>query len=233
MNLRSPDTDSYRHERKFLVSEFSQYEIEAQIKLHPAMFSEIYQPRFVNNLYFDSPGRRHYFDNIDGIADRVKVRIRWYGDLFGTVAKPVLELKLKHGLAGRKNSCPLVPFSIDRDFKVNTVLEVFKKSDISEYLRSNLISLEFSLLNRYQRKYFQSADRKYRITIDSEMTFYQIQAHNNTFLYKTVDLMNTVVELKYALSEDQHVEEISNHFPFRISRNSKYINGIERLYGFL
>ena len=46
--------NNWRFERKFLISQMSEPEIEAVVKSHPAMFSEIYHERHVNNIYFDS-----------------------------------------------------------------------------------------------------------------------------------------------------------------------------------
>ena len=88
-------------------------EIEALVNLHPAIFSQIYHPRFVNNLYLDSLSLNSYFCHVNGLKDRVKVRIRWYGDLFGPVDEPVLELKIKRGSLGRKESFPLASFRGD------------------------------------------------------------------------------------------------------------------------
>jgi len=220
----------YRYERKFFVSELTSAEIELMVKLHPASFSEIYQERFINNIYFDSFDMINYFDNIDGLKDRVKVRIRWYGQLFGFVDKPVLEFKIKRGSVGKKESFPLVPFTVDENFQKDTIIDVFKRSKIPEILILDLDRMEASLLNRYTRKYFESADRSYRITIDSGMEFYQIRAYNNTFLRKSKDLTNTIIELKYKIEKDQNVHQISNYFPVRISRSSKYITGIESIY---
>ena len=93
-----PLSGNYRYERKSVISELTKNEIKALIKLHPAMFLESYPPRFVNNLYLDSVGMNNYFDNMAGLKERVKVRIRWYGRLFGSVEKPTLELKIKNGL---------------------------------------------------------------------------------------------------------------------------------------
>lgn len=222
--------NDYRYERKFFVSALTGPEIELMVKLHPASFSEIYHERFINNIYLDSVDMRNYFDNVDGLRDRVKVRIRWYGDLFGYIDKPVLELKIKRGLVGRKESYPLVPFSMDENLERNTLVDVFSRSEIPEILRLDLNWLEASLLNRYRRKYFQSADRRYRITIDSDMEFYQIRAYNNAFLHRSVDRDSLVVELKYTTENDQHVEQIANLFPVRVTRSSKYVNGIERVY---
>ena len=86
---------SFRYERKFLVSELNRFEIESIVRLHPAIFSEIYHQRSVNNIYFDTMNVSNYLDNINGVKQRLKVRIRWYGDLFGFIDKSVLEFKIK------------------------------------------------------------------------------------------------------------------------------------------
>ena len=87
------DIKTWRYERKFVISELLQQEIELIIRFHPAMFSEIHQPRWVNNIYFDSFGARNYRDNVEGLRNRVKVRLRWYGSFFGLVKELRLEKK--------------------------------------------------------------------------------------------------------------------------------------------
>jgi len=219
-----------RYERKFVVADLTPHEIEAMVRLHPAVFFETYPQRFVNNLYFDSSDLKSYFDNVDGIKDRIKVRIRWYGDLLGLIENPILELKSKNDLVGGKSSFPLMQFTMNENFRLETIAEVFRRAEIPETLQLHLLALEPILLNRYRRKYFQSAGRDFRITLDTEMAFYAINAQNNTFSQKYVDGVNTVVELKYACEKNREAAEISNFFPFRLSKNSKYANGIERLY---
>jgi SPX domain protein involved in polyphosphate accumulation len=220
---------NYRYERKFVVSGLSYHEIESIINLHPAMFSEVYSPRFVNNLYFDSPGMNQYFNNIDGLMERVKVRIRWYGELFGHVDNPTLELKFKRGLVGRKMGFPLPEICIDGFLQKDILLNTLKQSDVPDNLKLDLVSLEFALINRYWRKYFQSVDDRYRITLDTKLESYYVQGHSNTFLHKSIDRNDSVVELKYGPQEDDRVGQICQHFPFRLTKNSKYVNGIESL----
>ncbi len=172
----------------------------------------------------------YYFNNVDGLVERMKVRIRWYGDLFGHIDCPTLELKFKRGLVGRKMRFPLPHICIDESLQKDALLNAFKQSDIPDNLKLDLTSLEFALLNRYQRKYFQSMDSRYRITLDTRLECYYIHGHSNTFLHKSIDLKDPVVELKYAPGEDDGVDQICQHFPFRLSKNSKYVSGIEGLY---
>ena len=89
--------EKWRYERKFFISGLKKEDIEFMVKLHPAIFREIYHERTVNNLYFDSYEMKSYLDNVSGNSQRAKVRIRWYGDLFGIIEKPVLEVKIKRG----------------------------------------------------------------------------------------------------------------------------------------
>jgi SPX domain protein involved in polyphosphate accumulation len=225
-------TGKYRYERKFSISELTRQEVECAVRHNPGMFSEIYHQRFVNNLYFDSFDMESYFDNIDGSKDRSKFRIRWYGDLFGVLEGPVLEIKIRKGLLGKKLSFPLSPFSIEREnFEPNAIVKAVKTSDIPDALKLVLISLEPSLLNQYNRRYYLSADGNYRITIDSEMVFYQANAHNRTFIHKSSDKANTILELKYDQDKDYYADRITSYFPFRITKSSKYADGIGKRPG--
>ena len=221
---------SFRYERKFLVSGLSKYEIESIVKNHPAIFMEAYPQRYVNNIYFDTNSMAYYFDNVEGLSERLKVRIRWYGNLFGFVEAPVLEFKIKKGLVGGKDTFPLNSFQLDEKHSQKVQQELFAESDLPDALVEYLKQLQFSLLNRYCRKYFESADRKFRITIDFDMEFYKLHPANNLFNEKIIDHSNTVVELKYSDKHDDLARSIASHFPFRVTKSSKYASGIERLY---
>ena len=191
------------------------------------MFSEIFHERFVNNIYFDSPNLKFFLDTIEGSAHKIKVRIRWYGNLFGFIKKPVLELKIKKGLVARKESLSLHSFKLDSDFNSQIINKVIHQSDIPEIIKQRLKDLSPTLLNRYRRKYFQSADENYRITTDSDLNFYQIYNLTNTFLNRRFDNINVILELKYGHTMDSKADCITNLFPFRLTKSSKYVTGIE------
>src|SRR5436190_13685235 len=109
-------TELFRYERKFLVPADCGISSDLGIRHNPALFTGIYHPRTVNNIYLDSSALRHYFANLQGAQIRTKVRIRWYDELHGHVALPVLEFKTKQGLLGQKTSFPLKPFHLDGAF---------------------------------------------------------------------------------------------------------------------
>ena len=229
----SVNKEDFRYERKFFISDLTKHEIESLIRLHPAMFVEIFYERFVNNIYFDSVNLKNYSDNVDGNFNRIKIRIRWYGELFGSIEKPVLELKIKNGLLGRKVSYPLCPFILDNDFNADATSTLINKSEIPEILKLNLQSSIPTLLNCYSRKYFQSTDRNYRITIDTNQVFYEIGLHNNAFLRRISDNINVILELKYDRHQEDNSNIITNYFPFRVTKSSKYVNGFRNNFCFL
>ena len=220
----------FRYERKFFITEISSKDIDSIVKLHPAIFSEIFHERSVNNIYFDTPDLNNYFDNIDGNMYRIKSRIRWYGRTFGVIEKPVLELKIKNGLLGRKESYSLDTFKLDSNFNMQKIVQIIQNKNIPEFVKIGIKSSQPTLLNKYNRKYFLSADKRYRITIDTNQVFYRIGSQNNFFLNKIKNELNVILELKYNIDADDDVNRITEHFPFRLTKSSKYISGLEKIY---
>lgn len=217
-----------RQERKFVTREMSAKEIEHLIKIHPCLFRPLYVPRRVNNIYLDSFTLENYHENIDGNKRRLKVRIRWYGDMFSLLKKPVLELKIKNGDIGRKLHFPLVEFSLDKSFSYSFLQEkIFPQSGLPHWLMEKLKLYRPSLLNSYRRSYFLSADKKHRLTIDSDLTYFEINAQSNDFLHSIKDKETFILELKYDQSDDYTISEITQHFPLRLTKSSKYISGID------
>ena len=227
INERSAPAEKGRYERKFVVKSLKYAQIRSIIKHHPAMFSEIYRQRQINNIYLDTIDFKTYFDNVYGNTTRVKVRIRWYGSTFGKVEKPVLELKIKNGLAGRKESFLLDAFVMDEKFSVETLHSALDHTNIPAWVKEKLSGYTPSLLNSYKRQYFLSHDKNIRITIDDKMTYYHIAARNNTFTRKQLDRNSVIVEMKYSLEAAGIASDITQHLPMRMTKSSKYVNGIE------
>ncbi|MDO8509343.1 MAG: VTC domain-containing protein [Nanoarchaeota archaeon] len=222
-----------RHERKFLITHITFRDIENILKLNQAMFLEAFSPRKVNNIYLDSIDLKNYQDNNDGNTKRLKIRVRWYGNLFGKIEKPVLELKIKKGEIGKKLSFPLKSFTLNNNFSFEYLInEVFEKSSLPGWLLEKLKSYQIVLLNSYKRQYFLSSNKKYRITIDSNLDFIEIQNKNNLFKRKYEDRESLIIEIKYDDKNDREVSFISQQFPFRMGKSSKYIMGMNLLFNF-
>jgi SPX domain protein involved in polyphosphate accumulation len=219
---------SYRYERKFLITQLSESQVRSILVRHKAMFFEAYPPRYVNNIYFDTPKLSHYTDNLMGIAERVKVRIRWYHELLGPVVNPILEFKMKSGLVGWKDSFSFPPFTFDQSLTERGFRTIIKGSKLPPEIKHRLEGFRMSLVNRYNRSYYANCDGRFRVTIDTDLSYIKVNPLVNRFLVKNVQNGVVILELKYDREHERLAHQISNAFPFRISRSSKYVDGVER-----
>ena len=73
IGLEQLKSTHWRYERKFVIEGHYRAHVESMIKLHPAMFSEIFHERFVNNIYFDSMNMDNYLENELGTIERGKI----------------------------------------------------------------------------------------------------------------------------------------------------------------
>ena len=217
-----------RYERKFLVSDLTHHEIMRIVRTHPAMFREIYSPRQVNNLYFDTHDIRHYADNLSGLAERTKVRLRWYGDLFGMVSRPTLEVKGKEGVASWKESYPLTELRYPPGGAYDIRSLISERLDASDRVRWRFEVLNATLLNSYSRQYFLSATGEFRLTIDKSVKYYRVGLSGEPYLEQLCDDESLIVELKYKADADQLAENVSSHLPFLVTKSSKYAAGMGR-----
>lgn len=220
--------EGQRFERKF-ITDYSENQAEVLIKQIPGFFSEIYNQRFINNIYFDTPDLKFFSENVLGKDSRQKFRIRWYGDLFGEIIRPVLEVKIKSGLAGSKKSYILKPFIFQKNDKLESIKNSLAISELPYEIAEEMKSLWPQLTNRYKRKYFRSYNKIFRITLDSNIQYFNINKHHNSFINQIKDDSNRIIELKYDVENDNDAGFITNGFPFRLSKNSKYVNGIEQV----
>lgn len=216
-----------RYELKFLAAGHSLADALALVRRHPAAFRATYPPRMVNNVYLDSPGLRDYFDHVSGATNRVKTRIRWYGPLTGPVEKPALERKIKRGAVSGKAVHALPPLTLNGGGFRQVIAEAMGQDELPETVRSALRHLEPSVLNRYWRHYFESADRRFRLTVDSDLQFANVRGAVNPSPARQVGNGLLILELKYAPRHADHATAITNALPFRVTRCSKYVLGIE------
>lgn len=221
-----------RYENKFVFDSSSYELIKNKILLSPFFFNEIYYERKVNNIYLDSYDLENYNDNLIGTKNRIKQRIRWYGN-DKNVISPLLEYKIKYGEMGMKKYYSLPDFIIDDKFDYNNYYNCIKDSADkydSDYLQmiNDINQKRPTLYNSYNRVYFISGDLKYRITIDRTQKFEEI---GDRYLFSHSFMKdNIIVELKYEQEDICGVADILQFLDFRLTRNSKYITGIRGLY---
>ncbi len=224
MNLA---TDDFRHERKLLPVGCAHPVVLDLIRRHPAGFREAYAPRWVNNLYLDSPRLEDYHDHVTGLAERCKSRIRWYGDLRGAIATPVFERKCKKGTLNRKLTSAVPPLTLGTGLNESGLRAVMGEVGLGNSLSRCLEGRQPSLINRYHRHYYLSGDGRVRLTVDSHLSFYTPERVDAMLASSAPPDYEVVIELKYAPNDSDSAAEIANGFPCRIARCSKYVLGIE------
>lgn len=217
-------TDQPRYERKFLVSGMSLAHVLHVVRMNPALFRTMFEPRWINNIYFDSIDLRAFAGTIEGIRDRIKIRIRWYGDPAGTIDRPVLELKRKRGFVSVKDRFPLSSWQTGTRFSADSMRKHLETANLPAEIRELLKTTRPTLFNRYFRSYTVSHCGSYRITIDNRLQFRRLFDMEGAA--QAVSALDLVLEIKYGIEADTGAQSITQGFPFRMTRNSKYATGI-------
>lgn len=224
------DLATYRYERKFSIPYHARNTTDRILRSNPASFREVYQPRYINNIYYDTLYLKHYNENIEGLAKRAKIRIRWYGELIRHDIVAQLELKCKQGEIGFKQEFPLPVRQLHAGFSKNDLISWLTEANVTPGLKYLLSNLQPILINRYYRRYFLSADGCFRATIDTHLEYFPLYEYGNRLNFAYHDHNKTVLELKYAPHLDSKASAIGRYFPYRLDKSSKYIDGVEFLH---
>ena len=181
----------------------------------------------INNIYFDTSHNFFYFQHIDGVMDRIKIRIRWYENSDYFNKKFFLEIKRKINHISKKYRIELT------GFKLSDLQNFFITDHIPKVFRSDFIN--FNNLNYCRPKIFNSYSREYfvidgnlenRVTYDSDLNFYKINDFMKKYQYFKSNI--SLIEHKY-LSKLEHKGKIFNNNLTK-TNFSKYIYGVTQLY---
>ncbi|MGC9348647.1 MAG: VTC domain-containing protein [Anaerolineae bacterium] len=203
-------------------------DIEAWVRVHPAHWRVAYPSRQVNNIYFDTLTYMGLNDNLSGVADRAKVRLRWYGKDVTRVANGILEVKRKAGHAGWKE---LHAVSADLDLASSW-------RDLTRALRLGISGAACCwldrcpmpvLINHYRRSYYETPDGVLRLTIDADLQAYDQRSLTHPNLLRAAHLdPYVVIELKASVDPGaaRRLADALAHFPVGADRFSKYVQGV-------
>lgn len=210
-----------RYERKFWLSGHTVSQAAVLVRSLPEGFHEAYPPRRVNNVYWDTPGLTAYDEHVQGVANRCKVRVRWYGETDIPTRKTVVEWKLRHGTTGSKRAFPFPQPGVGPD-----------RETAHPPSPSNLGDLQPVLYNRYWRQYFCSIGERLRITLDVRIEFMaagNLGPESTHWLPLPDSLCGVLLELKYAPEDAAAAAKVAQRLPTRLTRFSKYIRGVQVL----
>lgn len=205
----------YRYERKYLIRNLDLPSFLYEI--YNNHFFEVFKERRINNLYYDDVDFNSLMDNIDGLSERKKFRIRWYGNTFENSNKQ-FEIKSKSEFLNTKKVFNIGKYKIKDFADFNSSFE-----KLCGYLRlkdpKKLFLFEnksLNIFNTYSRKYFLSRDEEIRITIDDNLEFYSPLTKN---IFKE---SNVIIEIKY----NNDINFLNNFNQLTLSKYSKYVKGI-------
>ena len=212
---------SWRHETKYTVPLAAAGLVAGRLPLLPQGLREIYPPRWVNSLYFDAPTKERYLQTVEGFGWRNKVRVRWYGEVWGEVAAARLEIKRKAGHAGSKETAELPPFRLSR----STPGRVLRRLAATAVARLPATGLEPVLLTRYRRGYWATRDGLLRLTLDRDVRYLGLGGLGFAATWRHDPAL--VVELKYDVEQRPAAEALAQELGLRWTRNSKYARGLQ------
>ena len=182
---------------------------------------KVYNDRLINSIYYDDENYCTAQDNLAGITNRRKYRIRWYGSEFKNF---IYEIKIKKNNLGEKISLKSNQnllkignlFSFNNDF--------LKKEENKFFLNYiNNFNLFPQVKIKYLRSYFIYKNR-IRITYDRNIN-YELLKNSYSVKDNTNDFMN-VIELKFNPNDNLLALELIKNSKLVPKRFSKYLRGL-------
>tara|TARA_X000001036_G_scaffold375591_1_gene364505 strand:- start:80 stop:715 length:636 start_codon:yes stop_codon:yes gene_type:complete len=170
----------------------------------------LFPERIVNSIYFDNRNLNMYFESVEGVLPRKKIRLRLYKSenyLKNFINNTNLEFKIS---------------SVEGRYKISKKNMANDMKNIQHGISDKDYGLCKPVLNvTYLRTYYKI--NGIRLTIDRKINYKKIK-FSKILPYSIQDKLN-VVELKYSSNEIDN--KILDLFPFQFNRFSKYCRGIE------
>lgn len=216
----------YRYELKFVLTNNELNLLDSFLKINK--FKNVYPRRMVNSIYFDTNEFTSIKENLSGIANRDKVRLRWYGN---NSSIPQLELKKKRGRIGTKNNYKIEHLK-DLNLDMLTSRQIHKTT--FSYLKENRKDLIIDkyytpiVYIGYERDYFE-LEEGIRLTIDKKIHFKHLIIDRPVNKIKKINHNKIVVELKFGLKKIDHIKNLIKKSGLVPERHSKYLYGVTRL----
>ena len=209
--------NDFRYEKKWVFNKIDKETLFSNLITSKLFFREQFKERTVNSIYFDTLNFKSAIDNLSGVSDREKFRVRWYGDYLDLFKQPILENKIKKNFQGQKIYFKLDEFN-NKKLDQNNLLNLTKK--INDLIpNKNLYPVS---MTNYKRIYLISSNNEIRATLDYDLKYKKLSNYIENFFLKVEDV---ILELKYATNIDSYLRNQISGIT-RISKNSKYINSL-------
>ena len=209
--------NDFRYEKKWVFNKIDKETLFSNLITSKLFFREQFKERTVNSIYFDTLNFKSAIDNLSGVSDREKYRVRWYGDYLDLFKQPILENKIKKNFQGQKIYFKLDEFN-NKKLDQNNLLNLIKK--INDLIpNKNLYPVS---MTNYKRIYLISSNNEIRATLDYDIKYRKLSHYIENFFLKVEEV---ILELKYSTNIDSYLRNQISGIT-RISKNSKYINSL-------
>ena len=208
-----------RFERKWLYRSNDHLTLINSLIRSNLFFFTQYPSRRVNSIYFDNAKFSSIKQNLDGISEKKKIRVRWYGSQDQLVS-PVLEIKSKKGMVTKKETYKITELE-GMKFPNLKSLDIIKDVVNSKNKSKNTIGP--ILTTNYDRQYFLSNNSKVRATVDYNLHSINLKNLSQMQLVKNFSFI-CVLEIKYPTNLDKYVRQNLKEITLRLSKNSKFVN---------
>ena len=223
MNMAKRQLDNpLRFERKYVLESNKNW-IFKDILLKKN-FSSIYSKRKVVSMYFDTIDFKFFRENIEGVGQRLKSRLRWYKnkDSEELEIKTFLEIKKKKGFVGEK-----IQYTFEKFLSENEIIKSSKEfkfqNKISNILKRQVFPV---LITSYDREYYLNKNRTFRATVDTNLEILSLTANH----FK-IPISKNILEIKYETQHDHAFRNsiVKSNFNLRFQKFSKYVVGLLQL----
>ena len=210
-----------RYEIKMVGQAAAYHRLRMFMRMDRSGLRELYPPRIVQSIYFDTLMGKALEENLAGISHREKIRFRWYGPAQDR-AQGILERKVRENMLGWKDLLP-----IDEEIE----LEGTRRSDFATKIYSHLTP-EWNDVRatqlipvqwiRYAREYYNAGN--VRVTIDRKLSTWD-QRPRQTLSTRcqnpTPDVL--IVEAKCGKEHYDELQELVGRFPMFADKCSKFV----------
>lgn len=216
-----------RREFKYLLPHVHGALAVSRVHRSVPLLTREHAPRQVSSIYFDSASYDCYRQSNSGDNERVKLRMRWYGD--GLVVTPVLELKHRANHMGWKGQHSLPSMELGA-LTFGELRERFRAC-VTPREQALVDVLRFPvLIATYHRHYLVTPDRRIRVTVDTALRFIdQRNRRRPNLQFDRCEADFSVVECKLDAEHEPAARALLRNFGTRHSRFSKYCFGVGAL----
>ena len=205
-----------RIEKKFVLGKFKDDYLRKQLLING--FTQQYPDRTISSIYLDTLNYNFARDNINGVSERKKIRIRWYNNDLNNIS--IEEKNKKNFNVWKKIN------KLNLQFNKQEITKHLKKNFFDLYLKNNSFNYKFVLKTNYKRSYWILNNKKIRATIDIDIS---TSPANN--LTRHLDLNETILEFKFDPINEVFFRDFFNKkISFlRTNKYSKYVRSFIEL----